>query len=63
MLIDAAEAELRRQGMRDLAITVISTNIEAERLYRRRGARPYTTILVQQVQAGAPSMTPAEPPG
>jgi GNAT superfamily N-acetyltransferase len=51
MLMDAAEAELRREGMRDLAITVISTNTEAERLYTRRGATPYTNILVQQVPA------------
>jgi ribosomal protein S18 acetylase RimI-like enzyme len=63
MLIDAAEAELRRQGIRDLAITVISTSTEAERLYTRRGARPYTTLLIQEVQTGAASMTPAEPPG
>jgi GNAT superfamily N-acetyltransferase len=63
MLIDAAEAELRRQGIRDLAITVISTNTEADRLYTRRGARPYTTLLIQEVSAGAASMTPAEPPG
>jgi ribosomal protein S18 acetylase RimI-like enzyme len=63
MLMDAAEAELLRQGIRDLAITVISTNTEAERLYTRRGARPYTTILVQQVPGEAASVTPAEPPG
>jgi len=63
MLMDATNAELRRQGIRDLAITVITTNTDAERLYKRRGATPYTTVLLQQVPAGAGSTTPAEPPG
>jgi GNAT superfamily N-acetyltransferase len=62
MLMDATNAELRRQGIRDLAITVITTNTDAERLYKRRGATPYTTVLLQQVPARAAS-TPAEPPG
>ncbi len=53
MLMDATNAELRQQGIRDLAITVITTNADAERLYKRRGATPYTTVLLQQVPAGA----------
>ncbi len=63
MLMDATNAELRRQGIRDLAITVITTNTDAERLYKRRGAAPYTTVLLQQVPERAGSTTPAEPPG
>jgi hypothetical protein len=63
MLMDAANAELRRQDIRDLAITVITTNTDAERLYKRRGATPYTTLLLQQVPAGSESTTPAKPTG
>lgn len=63
ILMDATNAELRRQGIRDLAITVITTNTNAERLYERRGAVPYTTVLLQQVPEGEASTTPAEPPG
>jgi ribosomal protein S18 acetylase RimI-like enzyme len=49
MLMDATNTELQRRGIRDLAITVITTNTEAKRLYERRGAVPYTTVLLQQV--------------
>jgi hypothetical protein len=42
---------------------VITTNADAERLYKRRGATPYTTVLLQQVPRGAVSTTLAEPPG
>jgi GNAT superfamily N-acetyltransferase len=62
MLMDATNAELWRQGIGDLAITVITTNTDAERLYKRRGAVPYTTVLLQQVPEGERPM-PAEPPG
>lgn len=48
-LMDAVHAELRRLGICDLAITVIATNSDAERFYTRKGAMPYTTILLQQV--------------
>jgi GNAT superfamily N-acetyltransferase len=51
MLIDATNAELRRQGIRDLAITVIANNVDAERLYKRKGAVPYTAVLLQPVPA------------
>jgi GNAT superfamily N-acetyltransferase len=63
MLMDATSAELRRQGVHDLAITVITTNSDAERRYKRRGATTYTTVSLRQVPAGAGSTTPAEPPG
>jgi ribosomal protein S18 acetylase RimI-like enzyme len=52
MLMDAINAELRQQGIRDLAITVITTNADAERLYKRRGAVPYTTTLLQRLPEG-----------
>jgi ribosomal protein S18 acetylase RimI-like enzyme len=61
MLMDATNAELQRQGIRDVAITVITTNTDAERLYKRRGAVSYTTVLLQQVPVRARSTTPAEP--
>lgn len=60
-LMDAINAELRRQDVHDLAITVIATNTDAERLYERRGAVPYTTVLLQQVPGGAGPPTPAGP--
>ncbi len=50
-LMDAVNAEVRRLGIGDLAITVIATNTEAERFYTRKGAVPYTTVLLQQVAA------------
>jgi ribosomal protein S18 acetylase RimI-like enzyme len=63
MLMDAIENELQRQGIRDLAITVITTNTDAERLYERRGAVPYTTVLLQQVPESAGSAPSTELPG
>ncbi len=51
MLLDAVNVELRRLGIGDLAITVIATNSQAERLYRSRGAAPYTTLLLAPVPA------------
>ena len=49
MLMDTVHTEVRRLGIRDLAITVIATNSDAERFYTRKGAVPYTTVLLQQV--------------
>ncbi|HEY5046054.1 MAG TPA: GNAT family N-acetyltransferase [Solirubrobacteraceae bacterium] len=49
MLIDAVHTQLRNLDIHDLAITVITTNTNAQRLYERNGAVPYTTIMLQQV--------------
>ncbi len=49
MLMDAVHAELRRLGIPDLAITVITANSNAQRLYEREGAVPYVTVMLQQV--------------
>ena len=49
MLMDAVHTKLRDLDIHDLAITVITTNTNAQRLYERNGAVPYTTIMLQQV--------------
>lgn len=36
-LLDAVEEELRRRGVGDLEITTATTNVDAQRLYERRG--------------------------
>jgi len=48
-LMDAVEARLREHGIADLAIGVIATNEDALRFYRRRGAVPFVTELIQRV--------------
>lgn len=49
-LLDAVEAKLHELGVEDLVITVITTNAEAARLYKRRGAVPFIADLVQRVR-------------
>jgi ribosomal protein S18 acetylase RimI-like enzyme len=51
MLMDAVEVELKRLGVCDLTISVITTNSEAARFYERRGAVPFTTVFLQDVSA------------
>jgi ribosomal protein S18 acetylase RimI-like enzyme len=51
-LLDAVEARLRKLGVEDMVINVVTTNDDAMRLYRRRGAEPFVTELIQRVSAG-----------
>jgi ribosomal protein S18 acetylase RimI-like enzyme len=53
-LLDAVEARLRRLGIEDMLIGVITTNTDAMRLYQRRGAQPFLTHFVQRVSAPDP---------
>lgn len=48
-LLDAVEARLRELSVRDMVISVVTTNDAAMRLYRRRGAEPFVTELIQQI--------------
>jgi ribosomal protein S18 acetylase RimI-like enzyme len=48
-LLDAVEARLRELGVEDMVISVVTTNEDAMRLYRRRGAEPFVTELIQRV--------------
>jgi ribosomal protein S18 acetylase RimI-like enzyme len=40
-LLDAVEARLRELRVEDMVISVVTTNDDAMRLYRRRGAEPF----------------------
>jgi ribosomal protein S18 acetylase RimI-like enzyme len=53
-LLDAVEARLRELGVQDMVIDVVSTNDDAMRLYRRRGAVPFVTELIQRVSPAPP---------
>ena len=48
-LLDAVEARLREMDVQDMVISVVTTNDDAMRLYRRRGAEPFVTELIQRV--------------
>ncbi len=48
-LLDAVEARLRELAVRDMTIDVITTNVDAIRLYERRGAVPFVTTLIHRV--------------
>ncbi|HTD57983.1 MAG TPA: GNAT family N-acetyltransferase [Solirubrobacteraceae bacterium] len=50
-LLDAVEARLRGLAVEDMVINVV-TNDDAMRLYRRRGAEPFVTELIQRVSPG-----------
>ena len=50
-LLDAVEARLRELQIGDMLIGVITTNIDAMRLYERRGAVPFITHFVQRVSS------------
>lgn len=48
-LLDTVEARLREMDVQDMVISVVTTNDDAMRLYRRRGAEPFVTELIQRV--------------
>jgi ribosomal protein S18 acetylase RimI-like enzyme len=48
-LTRAVHAELRRIGVRDVTIGVITTNSDAVRFYEREGAVPFVTVFLQRV--------------
>ena len=48
-LLDAVEARLQGLGVEDMVISVVTTNVDAMRLYERRGAVEFVTELVQKV--------------
>lgn len=52
-LLDAVEARLRELAVEDMVISVVTTNDDAMRLYRRRGAEPFVTELIQRVSPGS----------
>ncbi|HEX5308052.1 MAG TPA: GNAT family N-acetyltransferase [Solirubrobacteraceae bacterium] len=49
-LLDVVEARLRELGVEDMTISVVTTNVDAMRLYERRGAVQFVTELVQRVE-------------
>jgi ribosomal protein S18 acetylase RimI-like enzyme len=51
-LLDAVEGRLRELAVEDMVISVVTTNDDAMRLYRRRGAQPFVTELIQRVSPG-----------
>jgi len=51
-LLDAVEERLRKLSVEDMVISVVTTNDDAMRLYRRRGAEPFVTELIQRVSSG-----------
>ncbi|HEV3094415.1 MAG TPA: GNAT family N-acetyltransferase [Solirubrobacteraceae bacterium] len=48
-LLDAVEERLEELGVEDMAISVVTTNVDAMRLYERRGAVQFVTELVQRI--------------
>jgi GNAT superfamily N-acetyltransferase len=48
-LLDAVEARLLAMGVQDMTISVVTTNVDAMRLYERRGAVQFVTELVQRI--------------
>jgi ribosomal protein S18 acetylase RimI-like enzyme len=48
-LLDAVEDRLRELQIDDLLIGVITTNLDAARLYERRGAVPFVTEYIHRV--------------
>lgn len=49
-LLDGVEQRLAQLGVKDMIIGVITTNVDAMRLYERRGAVPFVTELVQRIE-------------
>jgi ribosomal protein S18 acetylase RimI-like enzyme len=49
LLMDGVERELERLGISDITIDVITTNVDAQRFYARRGAAPFLTRFIQRV--------------
>lgn len=50
-LLDAVEQRLQELAVRDMTISVVTTNVDAMRLYERRGAVRFVTELVQRVDS------------
>lgn len=50
-LLDFVDGELVRRSIRDLKVAVMTGNVDAQRLYERRGLRPAETILYRFGQA------------
>jgi GNAT superfamily N-acetyltransferase len=48
-LLDAVETKLRELEIEDMVIDVITTNVDAMRLYEQRGAVPLLTKFVQRI--------------
>jgi ribosomal protein S18 acetylase RimI-like enzyme len=48
-LLDAVDARLRELAVADMTIDVVTTNVDAMRLYERRGAVPFVTTLIHRV--------------
>jgi GNAT superfamily N-acetyltransferase len=48
-LLGAVDARLRELAVGDMTIDVVTTNIDAMRLYERRGAVPFVTTLIHRV--------------
>jgi ribosomal protein S18 acetylase RimI-like enzyme len=44
-LLDFVDAELASRGIRDLIVSVMLGNTDAQRLYERRGLRPAEIVL------------------
>jgi ribosomal protein S18 acetylase RimI-like enzyme len=49
-LLDAVEARLSSSGVGDMVIGVITTNVDAIRLYESRGAVPFVTEFLQPIR-------------
>jgi ribosomal protein S18 acetylase RimI-like enzyme len=48
-LMDAAEEELRRRGVRAMFVGVVTSNEDALRFYRRRGLEPHLVKLYKPI--------------
>jgi len=53
-LVDAVHAELRRLGVAQLGVSVISANADAIRFYERLGLLPFCVSYLGNVPPGAP---------
>jgi len=53
-LLDAVEQRLAQLGVADMLIGVITTNLDAMRLYQRRGAVPFVTEMIQRLEPRGP---------
>jgi ribosomal protein S18 acetylase RimI-like enzyme len=60
-LMDAVEARLRGLGIEDMTIDVISTNVDAIRLYERRGAVPFLTTFIHRLQPAGEELDRGRP--
>lgn len=49
-LTDAVESRVRELGIADMVIGVVATNVVAIEFYKRRGAVPFDSRLIQRIQ-------------